>query len=50
MKLLTIDAAMSPKKTAGLPPMSSGVMKVAEYPSQELVMLKPRASVENREN
>ncbi|KAJ0421166.1 amino acid permease-domain-containing protein [Aspergillus carlsbadensis] len=46
MRLLAIDAARRPKKAAGLPPISSGVMKVAEYPSQELVMLKPRARVE----
>lgn len=50
IKELAIEAPTRPKKTAGLPPINSGVMKVAEYPSHELVMLNPSASVERREN
>lgn len=50
MKQLAIDAAMSPKNTVGLPPSNKGVMKVAEYPSQEFVMLNPKARVDSREN
>ena len=50
MKQLAIDAAMSPKNTVGLPPSNKGVMNVAEYPSQEFVMLNPKARVDNSEN